>query len=280
MEWKRKMAAMLALVLCFSMVACSSEESGSSSSSDDKAESSQSEAETAKTEEEEPEEEVEEEADTAETEEVAEEATGEEAGATETAGTLQSAGTGNYSAETVAEYEVYAAEVMDYMGLCVYSIMAMELLAGHAGEDPDQMMEVAVMMDELTLLVHDFQTLAVPEDLKWQHKALADSLDGIMGGVTDMVYVLTDVMYMVDGIEGKSESELLAMVSELEELEIEIEKMDVTLNEKIETMMEVADEMDLVLGDVLGAEYLAQLSDEMEAAVETEYAALVEILGS
>lgn len=280
---KRRMVGIVAFVLCFGLVACSAEESGSGSGSSLEKESSAAVVESSvgveveEAEPEEPEAVVTEDAETEEKMEADVETGGTEvAEATEE---LEVAVDEAYSGEKVEEYKLYAIEMTDYMGLCMYSMMAMELMSDYAGENPVMLEGVAQMMGEVTTEIEGFQSVAVPEDLKWQHKALADSLGGIMAEITDMLYVMTDLLYLIQGYETKSESELLAMVPEILAMELEIEEMSLQMEDKVDTMTEVGGEISVVLMEVLGTSYIDELVEAMEATVEGEYAELLEMMG-
>lgn len=266
-QWKEKMTGMMALLLCFGLVACSSEESASSSNSGSVAETTvkeESSVDSAVTAE-------------VETEETTEEETTEEEVATldeETTTTEEAVveGDGTLDEDKVAEFEAYADEVYDYFGAMLFSVKAMEELMEEAGEDAETMLIVAEMMDGFTTDLRGLGSMTVPVEVEKSHGIMAACLDEMMTSLTEMVYLLVDMLEVMEGYETMTTEELATMVSELERMQEELLAYETHLEEVDRAFTEDSEEIDRILEEYLGLEYIQNLEKETNEQVELEFA--------
>lgn len=258
--WKEKKAGMMALLLCFALVACSSEESSSTGSSGSTSSSTESST-------------VQKEEPVVESTEDDSDATDLEEAVADESEELVEESVGGDDA-VVAEYTAYAEELYEYVGGMMFLMMSVEDMVAAAGENVDDLTEVAVMMDECAAELSLLRDMAVPDDLKVHHGEIANGVDELMGAVTRTLYLTVEVLELLEGYETKTEAELLAILSDAEAIQDEILGLEASLDTVGEQFTASAEEVDTILASYLGEEFLAELEAEIEAQVEAEYTAI------
>lgn len=278
-QWQKKMVSLLALGMCFGLVACSSEESSEtgsdsgnqSSSSTNNSSSSVSgnveeaveveEAVSTEGQDETVEESGETEDDVA-LEESTEESEAEElVEATEaTESTTDEAG--------IAEMKAYSDDLYEMTMEVLSGIAIAEVVMEVAQEDPTIVTEAIGLIESKFAVVDDFAKRTVPGEVGALHGDLVECMEYMLTHFIDIMYLVDEMAYMWVGMETMSEAELMAMLERMEEIMVELEAVDEEFMELDLIFETVGDEMDRILVDKLGQEYLDSMDAETDARME------------